>query len=159
MIGNYVMLAYATDNSGSLKSGYAVTNNYHGIPVPSGAAVTVTAMTTDSRVAEVTFIWKNPADQPVRTVTKPVYTNGTTFNGKLVRYATDTYEPEAIGDWGVKAIFKDVRHFIIWTCTKIVARRATSFNVIPEIPVIGTVGAAAAMIAGFAWKMKRKPIK
>ena len=40
-----------------------------------------------------------------------------------------------------------------------VARRATSFNVIPEIPIIGTAGASIAMIAGFTYKMKRKPQK
>ena len=158
-ISSYVMLVYAKNTEGSLQSGYAVTSNYHGIPVPPGAEVTVTAMTTDSRVDKVTFVWKNPAEQALRTVTKSVYTNGTTYKGKLVRYANDTYTPEAIGDWGVQAIFKDVHHFIIWCCTKIVARRATSFNVIPEIPVVGTVGASAAMVAGFAWKMKRKPVK
>lgn len=158
-VSSYALSVYAIDPDGSLKSGYAVTSNYHGVPVPPGAEVTVTAMTTDPKVDTVTFVWKNPADQIMRTVTKSVHSNGTRFNGKLVYYASDTFTPEAIGDWGVQAIFKDVHRFIIWQCTKIVARRSTSFNVIPEIPVIGTVGASVAMVAGFAWKMKKKPEK
>jgi len=38
-----------------------------------------------------------------------------------------------------------------------VARKATSFFVVPEIPLIGTAGASIAMFAGLAAKMKRKP--
>jgi hypothetical protein len=154
------MLAYATNTDGSLESGYGVTSNYHGIPVPSGAEVTVTAMTTDSKVDHVLFIWKNPAEQIVWTDIVYVFTNGTTYtNGKLIYYAESVHKPEALGDWGVQAIFMDLDG--IWRCHSrlIVARRATSFNVIPEIPVIGTVGASAAMVAGFVWKMKRKPPK
>jgi hypothetical protein len=43
---SFAMLASATDNEGSLASGYAVTNNYHGLTVPMGANVVVTAQQT-----------------------------------------------------------------------------------------------------------------
>jgi hypothetical protein len=158
-ISSFVMSAYAVNTEGSLPSGYYVTSNYHGINVPPGASVIVTAMSTDWRVDKVTFIWKNPADQTVLTETKAVYTNGSEYNGKLIRYANSTFTPNAIGDWGVQAKFLDVRHFCICTWTTRLATRATSFNVIPEIPIIGTVGASIAMLAGFTYKMKRKPQK
>jgi len=157
LVGSFVTMAYAYNWDGSLESGYAVTSNYHGIDVPSGAEVVVTAMTTDPDVDVVTFVWKNPAEQPVHIETKKVYSNGTTFNGKLVYYANSTFTPNAMGDWGVKATFLDVHHCCIWTWVERVARRATSFNVIPEIPVLGTAGASVAMLAGFTYKLKRKP--
>ncbi|MCJ7762138.1 hypothetical protein MUP38_01630 [Candidatus Bathyarchaeota archaeon] len=51
----------------------------------------------------------------------------------------------------------DERGFGICTCTHTVARKATSFFVVPETPLIGTAGASIAMFAGLAVKMKRKP--
>lgn len=159
-VSSFVALASATDNEGSLKSGYAVTSNYHGVDVPSGTPVTVTAMTTDRRVDVVKFIWKNPADQVMFVEFKKVYSNGTTFNDngriKLVYFANSTYTPDAMGDWGVQAKFLDVYGFCRCWCTKRVHRRATSFNVIPEVPVIGTMGASAAMFAGLGYAIKRK---
>lgn len=150
---------YATNTTGSLSSGYAVTSNYHGKDVPPGANVVVTAMTTDWRVDKVTFIWKNAAGQTVFTETKPVFTNGTKFNNKLVRYAISTYSPNTMGDWGVQAKFLDAYSFCRCTCTVRLATRATSFNVIPEVPIIGTAGASIAMLAGFTYKVKRKTPK
>ena len=44
----------------SLGSGYAVDSNFHGINVPPGSNVVVTAYTTDMDVYQVTFIWKYP---------------------------------------------------------------------------------------------------
>jgi hypothetical protein len=160
-ISSYIMLVYATNTDGSLESGYGVTSNYHGIDVPMGAQVTVTAMTTDPDVDIVKFIWKNPAGQIVHTEIKKVYSNGTTFdfNGKLIYYANSTFTPDAIGDWGVQVKFLDVHHFCRWIWVEKVARRATSFNVIPEVPIIGTAGASIAMLLGFTYKIKRKPQK
>ena len=159
LIGSYVTLVYATNNEGSLASGYAVTSNYHGVDVPFGAKVTVTAMTTDSRVDKVLFTWKNPSGQVMFVESKPVYTNGTTFDGKLVKYADSSFTPNSIGDWGVQAKFYDLRSFLCWDSWVRLATRATSFNVIPEIPLLGTVGASAAMFSGLVYKMKRKSQK
>lgn len=159
LVGSFVMSVYAINTEGSLSSGYAVTSNYHGKDVPPGTAVVVTAMTTDSRVDKVTFIWKNPADQTVFTETKTVFTNGTYYNGKLIRYAISTHTVNAMGDWGVQAKFLDVHNFCICTWTTRLATRATSFNVIPEVPILGTAGAAAAMMLGVTYKLKKKPKK
>jgi hypothetical protein len=159
LVSTFVTIAYADNPNGSLESGYGVTSNYHGIDVPSGAPVTVTAMTTDPSVDVVKFIWKNAAGQIVHTEIKKVFSNGTTFDGKLVYYATSTFTPDSMGDWGVQAKFLDVHRICRCIWVEKVARRATSFNVIPEIPIIGTAGASIAMIAGFTYKMKRKPQK
>jgi hypothetical protein len=155
LICSFAMSVYAITPYGSLASGYAVTSNYHGVDVPPGASVVVTAMTTDYSVDKVTFIWKNPAGQVAFKETKPVYTNGTRYNGKLIRYANSTFAPNTIGDWGVQAKFLDVHNFCRWTWTERVARRATSFNVIPEVPVLGTAGASIIMLLGVAYKTKR----
>jgi hypothetical protein len=161
LIGSFITIAYAQNLDGSLESGYGVTSNYHGIDVPSGAEVVVTAMTTDAKVDHVIFVWKNPAKQIIWTDIASVYTNGTTYekDGKMIYYANSTHKPEALGDWGVNAIFVDFDGIDICETELIVARRATSFNVIPEVPIIGTAGASIAMLLGFTYKLKRKPQK
>lgn len=162
---NLVMLVNASpsnsNNEGSLNSGYAVTNNYHGIDVPAGAQVIVTAMSTDRDVDKVVFIWKNAAGQIVNTETVNVYTNGTRYpdnpSGKLVRYASSSYTPNTLGDWGVQAKFYETSGQCCGQCDTILATRATSFNVIPEVPLLGTAGISIAMVLGLAiFKVKKK---
>lgn len=159
LISSLATVAFAYNLDGSLESGYGVTSNYHGIDVPAGSPVTVTAMTTDPSVDVVKFIWKNPAGQIVHKEIKKVYANGTTYNDKPVFYATSTFTPEAMGDWGVQAKFLDVHRICRWIWVEKVARRATSFNVIPEVPLIGTAGASVAMFLGLTYKLKKKPQK
>ena len=161
LVGSFITLASAHNWDGSLESGYGVTSNYHGIDVPSSSTVVVTAMTTDAVVDHVLFVWKNPAEQIIWVDIESVYSNGTTYekDGKLIYYANSSHIPNSIGDWGVKAIFVDLNGIYRCETKLIVARRATSFNVIPEIPLLGTAGASIAMLAGFTYKIKRKPQK
>jgi hypothetical protein len=158
-LSSCIAMVYATTSWGSLSSGYAVTSNYHGIDVPSGADVVVTAMTTDAKVDHVIFVWKNPVDQIVWMDIESVEPNGTKYDGKLVYYATSAHKPEALGDWGVQAIFVDLDGIYRCILKLFVSRRATSFNVVPEVPIIGTAGASIAMLLGFTYKIKRKPKK
>lgn len=154
-----IALADPGNSEGSLNSGYSVTSNWHGIDVPMGSEVNVTAMTTNSQVDKVTFIWKNPANQTIWSETVPVHSNGTTYNGKIVYYASSIHTPQAMGDWGVQAKFYDQINFCHCSWDLKLATRATSFNVVPEIPLLGTAGAAAAMVLGLTlYKKKSKPI-
>jgi hypothetical protein len=153
------MLASATpsDNEGSLNSGYYVTNNYHGIDVSLGTTVTVTAMSTDSHVDYVKFIWKNAAGDVIYEDKVNVYTNGTKYNGKLIRYANSTHTPNSLGDWGVQAKFYDKNGGCYGGHDTRLATKATSFNVVPEVPILGTAGVAAAMVLGLTvFKAKKK---
>jgi hypothetical protein len=153
-----VLLVNATpaSNEGSLNSGYAVTNNYHGIDVPSGAQVIVTAMSTDSDVDYVIFTWKNAAGDVVYEDTVNVFTNGTKFNGKTIRYAISIHAPNSLGDWGVQARFYDKYHGYKCGHDTKLATRSTSFNVVPEVPLLGTAGVAVAMVLGLTvFKAKR----
>jgi len=151
----------------TLGTGYAITSNVHGIDILPGIPVTVTAGTLDSRVANVTFRWHRPAGSllpPIPDVTKPVYTNGTMGqwnNGTwaLIRYANDTQVPDEIGDWGVQAFFQDSAGNDRAGLEDVIKIRATSFNVIPEIP-LGTIAASVAMFIAFGLfiiKKKRIP--
>lgn len=144
------------DQSGSLQSGYYVTNNYHGIDTQLNAPVQVTAYTTDFTVSQVTFIWRNAAGKEKWTDVVTVYTD-TTFNGYNVRkFVAPTHAPDSIGDWGVQAVFQGPDGREVANLEDVLAIRATSFNVIPEIPLIGTAGATLAMFAGLTYKLKRK---
>jgi hypothetical protein len=138
-----------SDNEGSLSSGYAVTSNYHGVNAPIGANVIVTAKTTDSKAAYVQFIWKDPAGHIIWQENVTLSRNGETYKGKAVYSAQSTHQPTIIGDWGVQAKFFTSNHnqcgYIVDTR---LATRATSFNVVPELPIIGTAGAAVAMVFG-----------
>jgi len=141
----------------SLNSGYAVTSNYHGEIVPIGAVVTVTAGTTDPEVATVDFIWKDPSENIVReTLNVPVYSNGSTWDGKLIYYANDSYTPDIEGDWGVQAIFRDGTGNV--KKNDKIAIRATSFNTIPEVP-LGTITILLVMFASYIIFSKKHTIK
>lgn len=157
-------LVYAVEWTGpslpSTGSGYDVTTNYQGIDVPPGTTVTAYAATTDNTVVSVTFLWKNPLGNTVTTI---VDSTPTTYTyGALTIYVFESsYAPgvDGLGDWGVQALFQDSGGQTIQGIERVIAVRAASFNVIPEIPIIGTIGASLAMLAGFAYKLKRKSIK
>ena len=74
----------------------------------------------------------------------------------LVKFAVSDYAPNIIGDWGVQPLFQDSTGQTIEGVEDVVAIRATSFNVIPEIPILGAAGASLAMLAGFAFTVKRQ---
>jgi hypothetical protein len=146
------------DQEGSLPSGYYVTSDWHGIDTPLGTEVHVKAYTTDAGVTQVTFIWRNAAEDIV--YGPDVVTTKTTdgeHNGKTVyMFEAPVHAPDSIGDWGVQAIFQGPDESARANCQNVIAIRATSFNVIPEIPLIGTAGASIAMIGGLAFKLRRK---
>jgi hypothetical protein len=109
-------LAYASSPPIVLNDGYEIITNYQGVDVPPGTPVTATALTIDPSVIQVTFLWKNPGGGTEFTDVVPVYTNGTTGSGKvngtpytyaLVKFADATQTPDALGDWGVQALFQD----------------------------------------------------
>ena len=161
-------IAYASSPPITLTDGYEIITNFHGTDIPAGTEVTATAMTINPSVTQVTFLWKNPGGVTEYWDVVPVYTNGTLGSGNVkgtdyvnvpVRFANATQTPFAIGDWGVQALFQDASGRTIQGITDVVAIRARSFNVIPEIPIIGTLGACSAMLAGFTYKIKRKPKK
>ena len=133
----------------SLGSGYAVTSNWHGIDVPIGPEVVVTAMTTDDTVYQVTFLWKNATEHAVWTDVVSVYQNGSTYGGMLISYANSTHAPDSIGDWGVQALFQSLDGKTKQEIEEVVGIRAASFFAIPEVPVIGTAAAVIAMLLGF----------
>lgn len=164
---NLVLFANAKVlDKGDLSVGYAVVTNYDGQTVPLGANVVVTAMSTvqrvggDPRVDVVAFTWINPAGQTVFEESVPAATNGTTYpeeDGALICYASSSYSPEAQGEWTVTVAFLDS----IGICTQAyyptLDMRATSFNVVPEVPLLGTAGVSAAMLLGLGiFKAKRK---
>ena len=156
-----VMLANAESlTEGDLSIGYAVTNNYDEETVPMGANVIVTAMTTDNRVDTVNFTWVNPAGQTVFRETVTVSSNGSTYpetGGVPIYYAGSDYNPSAQGEWTVIVAFYDGPGICYYTFCPTLDMRATSFNVVPEVPLLGTAGVSVAMLLGLGiFKVKRK---
>jgi len=143
----------------AISSGYAVTTDHHGVDVPLGTLITAIAGTTNPNVASVTFLWHYPNETVAYEVNVPVWSNGSTYDGKLIYYANSSYIPDAIGDWGVQALFIGEGGTTKANHTDVVRIRATSFNTIPDVPIVGTAGAIAAMILGlgvFLHKRKRQ---
>jgi hypothetical protein len=141
----------------AINSGYAVTTDYHGKIVPLGTLVTAIAGTTDPNVASITFLWKHPSSETVAyEINVPVWSNGSEYNGKTIYYANSSYTPNVIGDWGVQALFIGEGGKVKANHADVIKIRATSFNVVPDLPVIGTAGAAATMILGFGVFLYRK---
>ncbi len=157
---NLLIFANATPppNGNSLSTGYAITNNYQGKDVPLGASVNVTAMTTNCDANFVTFIWKNAAGVIVYQENVDLKTNGTRYNGygPLIKYASSVQVADSLGNWNVEGNFYDEHGFWFWTCNDWLAMRSTSFNVVPEVPLLGTAGIAAAMALGLTVYKKKK---
>ncbi|MEM2975444.1 MAG: hypothetical protein QXE76_06240 [Candidatus Bathyarchaeia archaeon] len=143
----------------AINSGYAVTTNYHGKIVFPGTLVTATAGTTDKNVTHVTFLWKYPNETTAYTTANvPVWSNDSTWDGKLIYYANSSYTPTIEGDWGVQAFFigDGGKTKAGINCTIMI--RATSFNVVPDFPVVGSIGALVTMLVGVGlfWHKKKK---
>ena len=107
------------------------------------------------------FLWRAPSDGLQRNYTDSTPTACGTYDDKgvikTVYCFVDTYEDVGIiGDWGVQALFIGTGGTVKEQVDDVIAIRATSFNVIPEIPLLGTVGASIAMIGALGFKLKRK---
>lgn len=157
----------------AINSGYAVTTNWHGKEVPIGESVTAWAGTTNQNVYQVEFLWKNPANQTVFAVnvtnlvayTTPEYPPGApqeiinwaaNNTGITIYYANNTQIPNSLGDWGVQVRFYAPGGHICGQGSDIIKIKSTSFNVIPDAPIVGTAGLVAAMFLGFYF-FKHKP--
>jgi NADH:ubiquinone oxidoreductase subunit 5 (subunit L)/multisubunit Na+/H+ antiporter MnhA subunit len=159
-----------------VSTGYAVTSNYQGVDVQIGTNVTVTAGTTDLTITTIVFRWHDPTDNVVFedevAVSGPLTTPAVPLNvsqhiidwasdnpGKQYLYAQSTHTPEIIGDWGVQAFFIGPDGKTQSGVEDVVQIRSTSFNVVPEVPVIGSAGAVVAMVLGLGFFMQRKKKK
>jgi hypothetical protein len=145
-----LLLIYSANAGWSaLNSGYAVTTDYHGIDVPPETLVTATAATTDSSILNVTFVWKFPNETVAfEDIDVAVWSNGTKYpdeNGSLVFYAQSSFTLILVGEWGVQAFFKGPGGHLCGNGTDIIAIRATSGEVIPEISIVGAAGTIVAI--------------
>ena len=138
---SFIVAAYAQSYD------YAITSDYHGVDVNMGTPVTATATTNDPTVNRVTFLWKDGAKILRFTDADIPLVGGA---------AQSTYSPDLVGDWGVQAFFQDSDGNTIQGVVDVVAIRATSMNVIPEIPLLGTAGIAIAMVLGLAYRMRKQ---
>lgn len=148
----------------TLGTGYAITSNYHGVDVLPGTPVTVTAGTLDPNVVQITFRWHMPNGSDRWETVVPVAPNGTTGewnNGTVapILYAQDTKVPDVLGDWGVQAFFQDSTGREKAGLDDVLSIKATSFNSVPVIPLIGTAGSITAMLAGLGFFTLRKKRK
>ena len=126
---------------------YNVTSNFHGIDTPLGANVIVTATTTDDSIYQVTFIWRDAADQIQ-------FTDVVAVSGGQ---AQSSHQPDSLGDWGVQALFQGPTGTTKEGITEVVSIRATSFFVVPEY-AFGGLLALGACFAGLIVFKKRSSL-
>jgi hypothetical protein len=156
LLSSLAFVAFAVPpNEWHLTEGYDLTTDYQGIDVPIGNEVTAYAATTDPTVYSVTFNWKDPADQVIYpdAVTDHVQI---TYEGQTVYVFESKFTPEYVGHGSVQAHFQGEDGKTLHDIEDVVAIKAASFNVIPELPVIGTAGASIAMMLGLAYQLKRR---
>ena len=154
MLAGVVYAAYP-----SLTTGYAVDSNFHGINVPQGSEVTVTAYTTNMSVVQVTFIWKYPNETisfGPEVDNTPVA--GDPYEGNPVNTFSSTHTVSVVGDWGVQALFQGPGGTTKEDIELVLKIKATSFFVVPVIPVLGTVGSLAVMLLVLGMFIKRKKV-
>ena len=157
-------------------TGYAVISNYQGMDVPVGQTVWVTAGTTDLTITCIVFRWNSPDGHTWEDrvyldtnnnekVTPSVPDNvhnevlewATANPGVKYLYAQSANQTDVVGDWGVQALFIGSSGKAKASATSVIkARRATSFNVVPDLPVVGTAGALVTMLFGLGLFLHRK---
>jgi hypothetical protein len=154
-------------------TGYAVISNYQGLNVPPGQTVVVTAGTTNLSIISIVFRWHAPDDSVVWednvAVQGPLTTPDVPDNvheeviewanknlGVKYLYAQSAHEPNIIGDWGVQAFFIGEGGKTVAGVENVIQIRATSFNVIPDLPVVGTAGALVTMLFGLSFFLHKK---
>jgi len=160
----------------AISSGYAVTTNWHGEEVPLGESVTAWAGTNNSDVYQVRFLWKNSTGHVVFNETDTSLVNYTTPNvppgapdeivkwandhpGYEIWYANNTQIPNSIGNWSVQVFFYAPGGHLKGKCSDIVRIRATSFEVIPLVPFLGTAGVTATALFSLGLKKLRQRIR
>jgi len=155
----------------ALNSGFAITTDYHGAdPIPPGTAVTAKAgfipekagISVDD-IEYIQFIWHSEGgvefDVDVYPspdwLTEP-WTDGS-GNTWTVYYLTNTQYPTTAGEWGVQAVFRGEGGSVQGLDEEIpaFAIRATSYEVVPEVP-LGTITALLAMVAAGALFVAKK---
>mgnify|MGYP000061762861 CR=1 FL=1 len=153
-------------------TGYGVISNYQGIDVPPGQEVVVTAGTKNLSITGIVFRWHDPDDNVVWEDYIPVQGPLTTpdvpdnVHQEVIDWANDnpnvkylyaqnTHTPDTIGDWGVQAFFIGDGGKTAAGVEDVIKIRATSFNVIPDLPVVGTAGAVTAMLLGFGLFLRK----
>lgn len=124
----------------------------------------------------VKFVWKNETSGEIFTenITNPV--NYTTpsyppgapqeiirwaekHTGVLIFYFNNTKIPNQLGNWTVQAFFYAEGGHLCGQGSDVIAIKATSFNVIPEAPAVGTAGIITAMLFGLGlFKCKRNKV-
>jgi len=140
-----VMTVVATANA---------TSYYYKLQCPTTSVgaftdVTITAKSNDWRVDKVIFYWYSPSGlEFTETVT------AAHVGSEWV--ASSTHKVDVLGDWTVKAKFKGGDDTWWCWCDDVCVVKCCRFNVIPEVPLIGTAGISIAMVGGLAYKMKRK---
>lgn len=163
VVSVFIVIAFAALLSSvyagnSLGSGYAVTSDWHGKDVPPGTTVTVTAMTTDDTITQVTFLWKDPEGNLMFEVVDNTATSDGEFEGKTIFTFSSAEVVSIRGDWGVQALFQGADGKTKEGIDEVVSTKATSFFVVPDLPLIGTLGATMAGLLGlglFAVRRKR----
>jgi hypothetical protein len=142
MIASCITLAHATTYTYDVKQ---VTMSMMGNPM------TFQATTDDPNVKQVTFTWYNPSGSEVR---KQVVKGSSPFE--------DTFVPDQEGTWFIRIEFQDANGNLVNSVSHEEDVSPNPYgiifevNTIPEVPVLGTVGASVAMVLGLAYKMKRK---
>lgn len=144
----------------SLASGYRVTTDHHGTDVLIGEAVTAWADTTYATVATVNFTWilEGTVMRTVNVTSKTEWNAsgvpGVDDDTRVYRF-TDSYVPDEIGDWAVKAIFYNSFGQTMASDNDSFPVRATSMNVIPEVPW-GTIAIILTMFGALVFFAIRK---
>ena len=137
-------LALTISLSAIVFASYNVTSNLADpYNVAPGTNVVITAQTDDESFTNAKFTWKNQAGVVKLEETIPFTGTPKTAVSHLV-----------VNDGGIwtVSVYSNNGHYI-GTFEYTVK---VGFNVIPELPIIGTAGASIAMVSGLAYRMRKK---
>jgi hypothetical protein len=151
LVSCFIALAFAVTDPNA----YTLTKTGPSGSIAPGTAVSMAATTTNSIVNKATFDWYAPGKYPAGPI---AFTTVDTTPGDGF---TSTQTVNTGGPWEVVVTFANSAGTPLWTDTATTTVTNVVFvgvvvQVIPELPLIGTVGGSIAMLAGLGYKLKRK---
>jgi hypothetical protein len=115
----------------------------------------MTATTSNNKVNQVNFAWYAPGQTPG--VNPPTFTSVDTTPADGF---TSNQTISTKGIWTVDAAFSNSNGNFVWNDAgtktyRVIILVEVTVNAVPELPIIGTAGAAIAMVGGLVYFKKK----
>ena len=165
VLAGFVLLLFASTfimTARAVPFGYTSIEGSTSVPLNLvGTPISVLALTDDPSVNKVIVHWDAPNGStvfgPDTVLTSTTNTPVATYPGlvaPIFNFVAPSHSPDVVGHWHVILEFYNAAGLVNTDNEDCFIIGPT--NNVPEVPILGTIGAIAAMVAAFIYVMKRK---